>query len=1269
MNRFKTLRSLPIALVITALLVGYTVAAFADVPMRTPPINTAVPNPGTQQQELANITAPAPYNVFEFAVTCLACHGGTIDQQAGHGGNWAGSSMASAARDPIFRANQIGVNNLVRSLTGMDGAGNMCFRCHSPNGWYSGRFDPNLAGSAEGETMIHSILASTDDEGILCEACHRTMGNVTFQRSDLNTMDSVWNLLAGIEDWTHAGGPYLDQAGDPTIAAGNPYGDTTLQINDGMTYVGKYTGSVDLYFSDVPLDGTDYTGQTYAIYPFEWIGPRAPVPPGMPQFNSAGDEIAYAIDGSLPLHFEAPIGPPIDSGTGQYDFQAQAISLEHPTMGDRPDPPLLPQPVPDANKFLRSSEFCGTCHDLTVPILNHGMPEQRTYTEWKFSDFGPAGSNTRCQDCHMPTMMHEYSDATPVSLNVDPTLAGWFPYAKDRNTQGGTAFHKFVGANRDLPEMMNLLYPEVDLEVIGAPTGNDTRVFPGMLSDRATMWDRAKRNTEVSLLDAVDVAIVDGPTYDAGTEKWTIQVQITNNAGHRIPSGYPDGRRFWLELKVTDDTGDLVYESGYYNEATAELLTDSTGTPFHRALTPSIDSTDNTVMVYERVTGTCEDADGDLIFPTPSSGIPATCTASPALTNNFILFDNRILPAGFDYDALRESGVKFWNYNPTTLVPYEENTRFPAGQNWDVITYTFDAPASAVLSARAEVYWQTHTREFMEHLRIQDDSIVRPEGPPSIYEPNYPLTPNYLSDQITGFDTMTALDGTPLKDNWGGIAYASWLLTGEGAPYLVAAADTAQVLPDAPLNVAALPFDPFTIQVTWDPVDGADGYLVWTRYGLSDATASWDKLAVVYGATEFLNEALNVGKSYTYKVQAFNGAGMGSDSGLVIAATPTDVPLPPEGLRVAGTTPLSIELAWFDTADNETGFIIQRQDVPPLGPFYNVADIPTPNNGGTGGVNWTDTLVTQSTCYNYQVAAYNAIGMSTFSLPVQGCTVGVPGGTIALTAIAISGNVVDLLWSGATGAITGYRVERSIDGGATWPTVFNVSDGAAMGYSDLTAQPDTTYSYRVFAYNAVGDSAPSNTASVTTPAPPPTAPTNLIATALDSAQVELIWSDNSTTETGFVIERSPDGVTFSPIFTTAADVNVWIDATVEPKMTYYYRVYAISVVGPSFYSNVVMVVTPGEIPQAPSNLRLRRISGNSIDLVWRDNATNEEGYYVERSLDGTTFSLVDTLPAGTTTYTDSSLTTSTTYWYQVQAYNADGVSAFTEPVSAKTKKK
>ena len=80
----------------------------------------------------------------------------------------------------------------------------------------------------------------------------------------------------------------------------------------------------------------------------------------------------------------------------------------------------------------------------------------------------------------------------------------------------------------------------------------------------------------------------------------------------------------------------------------------------------------------------------------------------------------------------------------------------------------------------------------MEYLRDNDKSSVRPEGPPSIYSFNYPLDPNYLSN-IIHLSTINdpfgrgTRSGTRLRDKWGGVAYAAWLMTSKGAPYLVAA--------------------------------------------------------------------------------------------------------------------------------------------------------------------------------------------------------------------------------------------------------------------------------------------------------------------------------------------------------------------------------------------------------------------------------------------------------------------------------------------------
>ncbi len=1314
----------------------------------------AVPNPGTQQQELTNITAPADWNVFEFVVTCGACHAGTQDQHVAHFGNWAGGNMASAGRDPVFRANQIGVNNTVKAVgnilgagNALEGAGNVCMRCHSPNGWLSGRFDPTLGGKPDASNMIQSILLSTDSEGVMCETCHRAVGNVTYQRPDIklnaNTglLDTAWNLLAGIFDWEHQGKGYTDQAGDPTIKPGMPLGDTSLTFSDGMTYSGPYSGTSDVYFSDLPVSGS-YTGQIYAIYPPNFPAAlKNPFPAGQPQFNSAGDEIAYNKDGTLAPVFELPVGTPIDPNTGNYDYMAQGMSIEHPTIGSGgrvgalnatglfPKLPSGPgstatSKMAGGNEFIKTSEFCGSCHDLTVPILNHGMPEQRTFTEWKFSDYSKASNvgydpikkqvwngQQRCQDCHMPKLKHEYSDADTGSYNADPQLVGGFPYGKDRASGGGTALHKLTGANRDLPDMMKALYPEVDLEVIGIPTGRDPRVFPGMLSDRAPMWDRAKHNTEITLRDAVTLSIDQAPTEVAGLPGvYEMKVKVINNTGHRVPTGYPDGRRLWVAVNVQDSlTGTTVYESGVYDAAQAELST-ATAVPFKRAQSNIIDATvpdNNAVMVYERVTGVCTGtggtaALGGIIFPDPEAGTPDACTASTALTNNFILFDNRIPPKGFTYADYRQSGIKFWNYDPVSMVPYEEGNpatpavaqRFADGQNFDVVTYRFTAAPGSVLTASAEVLWQTHTREFMEHLRTQDESTVRPQGPPNPADPAYPASPNYLSNSINGkpLSSITALDGSALNDNWGGVAYAAWMETGKGEPFRVAR-DATNVLapPAAPANVtvsATGEIDPvtmvpdiFSATINWSPVADADGYEVWILYGKPDATnpaastatADWDRLAVVDGnTTSLIERVLNPSKTYGFKVVAFNGKGASADSNVATYLVGGNMPMAPTNLMASSTAPgstaNSITLTWFDTANNEAFFEVWRYDAMingmPSGPATILPKIVSMTAGPVGGMpvtgtnTWVDTdpNLVPSMNYYYQVRSMTDGGdVSTWTTPlVQGRTeAGAP--TINLAAINTGGYRLDLSWTTNIVNVGSYQLLRN---------AALIATGTATSYVDTTVVPTATYSYTVRAWsgvNATGTMLAETTKAVTMPAIPVT-PANVTA-AINGAQVDLSWVHNGLNTDGFVVERSTvvNGVSSGYIPIPIAGVmnppnaTTYADTGVAEITTYQYRVKAArQVVGDSPYgfSNPV---TTGLF--APVNLaavaNAPPLTANAeVTLTWVDVSSRETAYKVERKINnGAWTTVAAALPANSQQFADAFATSSRdrTVQYRVTA--------------------
>ena|ERR1017187_3858525 len=83
------------------------------------------------------------------------------------------------------------------------------------------------------------------------------------------------------------------------------------------------------------------------------------------------------------------------------------------------------------------------------------------------------------------------------------------------------------------------------------------------------------------------------------------------------------------------------------------------------------------------------------------------------------------------------------------------------------------------------------------------------------------------------------------------------------------------------------------------------------------------------------------------------------------------------------------------------------------------------------------------------------------------------------------------------------------------------------------------------------------------------------------------------------------------------------------------------------------------IPNAPTNLTASVISISQIGLSWADASTNEDGFKIERSLDGTNFSQIAQVSTNTTKYRNTGLFPNTTYSYRVRAYNAGGASAFT----------
>ncbi|HEY6073305.1 MAG TPA: multicopper oxidase domain-containing protein, partial [Anaerolineales bacterium] len=282
----------------------------------------------------------------------------------------------------------------------------------------------------------------------------------------------------------------------------------------------------------------------------------------------------------------------------------------------------------------------------------------------------------------------------------------------------------------------------------------------------------------------------------------------------------------------------------------------------------------------------------------------------------------------------------------------------------------------------------------------------------------------------------------------------------------------------------------------------------------------------------------------------------------------------------------------------------------------------------------------------------------------------------------VSFNAGTLTWTDNSLSETGFVIEKSIDNGASWLQVGQIDRpitnpntiGDVLSFTDPTWTG--TELYRVAAMNTVGDVGtpgfPTKTvksAFVVSQALTPAAPTNLTAALQAGPRVGLAWTDNAVDETGFIIQRSDNGGAFVQIATAPARAGTgnvtFIDTTVAAGNSYTYQVAAVNGAGTSAFSNQATVTVPVvlPLPAAPTNLTAALQAGPQVSLAWTDNATNETGFVVERSLNGGAFSTLASLAADTVSYLDTTVASGKTYSYRVYAVNASGPSANSNTVN------
>lgn len=266
-------------------------------------------------------------------------------------------------------------------------------------------------------------------------------------------------------------------------------------------------------------------------------------------------------------------------------------------------------------------------------------------------------------------------------------------------TRANLPLHDMTGGNAWVPTILSSLYPgETDAAALGAGAAR--------------------------AVSTLQKAAVLGLTYAIEGDSFRAIVTITNRTGHKLPTGYPEGRRMWLHVVARDAGGQVVYESGAYDNATGLL-----------SQTPE-------PVVYEVKLG---------ISPGLAAAIgrPSGPSFHFAL-NDTIHKDNRIPPAGFTNAAFAAFGGP--PVDPHFAGP---GPRYADGQNWDVAEYRLPPNAHSVV---AKLYYQSTSKEYVEFLRDRNTTNAAGQTMYDLWAANGRAAP-VLMERDSIAMSITAVEG------------------------------------------------------------------------------------------------------------------------------------------------------------------------------------------------------------------------------------------------------------------------------------------------------------------------------------------------------------------------------------------------------------------------------------------------------------------------------------------------------------------------------
>jgi hypothetical protein len=661
--------------------------------------------PGTQPGQVT----------LESSTTCYECHGGakgswvrsTPDLRNRPGNNydeydiykaWQGSMMGNSARDPLmFACFTVSAQDSIFAI-GTPNAVDICLRCHFPKGWLEGR----------SSTLNASAMTGEDYDGIQCSFCHRLMDPFYKSTYTGKGEESTWTKLPWDEQ---------NNVSVVSIRYASQFRALETYLADSMISpsIKTFSGTA-FHVNDMPFSPqyTEAAGGQYFVSPTsERRGPFA--------------DVAAAQHPTQYSRYHK----------GKF-FCATCHDVSNPVMGN-----LTQKDVKPGQNVVLTSESKSAFSWSHV---------ERTYSEFRLSAYNAEGGSpgkgnfkpytgprnipapagfwetdqpdnniSKCQDCHMcsrwsPGSNDPNSPVRPEGSSEHPNT--WMPC------------HAMTGGNVWMTSILSSIAPDNPLQDLGNVS---LLVRPDILTMDVMQgtWSNLRQPkinpawTPPTISGALDLAAtrirgvlgnaahITDTTNSPGKLEYnsttgSLKFRVQNNTGHKLISGFPEGRRMFVNVKVYNGSG-LAYELNPYDYTVGTLkgLTGTLSSPPLAAHEVHLDD-----YIYEAKLG-------------------STLTGEKE-TFHFALAthqykDNRIPPKGFNIAGAAARLSEPYR-NGVATPGYFSAAEYAGG--YDEIALQVPIGATRI---EVNLYYQTTCREYIEFLRDEINGDGRKTLPASAY--------------------------------------------------------------------------------------------------------------------------------------------------------------------------------------------------------------------------------------------------------------------------------------------------------------------------------------------------------------------------------------------------------------------------------------------------------------------------------------------------------------------------------------------------------